>query len=494
MLSRYLGLTVLVLGSLWGHDGTASGQTPANPLRQARVDFSRHLRPWDGFGVNYVEAAQTRDYKAAPQEYGGLSTLSEDDRRRVLDLVFGPDGLRPGLLKMFLDCWHQPEPDPAYNRDPNVITPSAYDHETTTRWMRYFAREGLARTRAQGGNLTVITTLYGPPAWMTRQRFVRGRDLDPEMKAECAKYIIAWAKYLRDEEHLPVAYVSLHNEGEAKGRWPKDGSDAGGRSHDYNLYWPPEQVVDFLRFMRPMMDRQGLKDVGLACGETSTWTLFSGSGYARAIADDPPALANLCLITSHGFGKGSRDGIDLLRATRPELHAWTTSMSWGKMDVAFIENVRAQVYEVGGNAVIPWATVQCSGRWVGGDPNPGTAIRVDGKGGFAVERGYYFFKQVSRAGQPGMAVAPIESKDPEVGLIAFASAGTTHPDVLVVLNLSEKPKELRIEVAGTRSRALAARRTGPGESYANAGDFELQGGTLEYRAPGGSVTTFFGKP
>jgi CubicO group peptidase (beta-lactamase class C family) len=46
-----------------------------------RVGFSRHLRPWDGFGVNCVEAAQTRDYKAEPQEYGGLSTLSEDDRR-----------------------------------------------------------------------------------------------------------------------------------------------------------------------------------------------------------------------------------------------------------------------------------------------------------------------------------------------------------------------------------------------------------------------------
>ena len=28
-------------------------------MRTAHVDFSKKLRPWDGFGVNYVEVAQT---------------------------------------------------------------------------------------------------------------------------------------------------------------------------------------------------------------------------------------------------------------------------------------------------------------------------------------------------------------------------------------------------------------------------------------------------
>ena len=29
----------------------------------------------------------------------------------------------------------------------------AFDHETTTKWMRYFVTEGLKRTKAQGGGL-----------------------------------------------------------------------------------------------------------------------------------------------------------------------------------------------------------------------------------------------------------------------------------------------------------------------------------------------------
>lgn len=128
---------------------------------------------------------------------------------------------------------------------------SFYDHTTTTRWMRYFTIQGLAKTRSWGGELKIIVTLYGPPAWMTKQQFIRGRDLDPAYKLECAKYMISWARYLRDVERLPVKYISLHNEGEDWMRWPLDGSTADAPRHDYNLYWPPEQVVDFLRVTSP---------------------------------------------------------------------------------------------------------------------------------------------------------------------------------------------------------------------------------------------------
>ena len=55
------------------------------------VQFDRILRSWDGFGVNYVEAAQTRDYVNEPQDYGGFSTLSEASRKEIITLIFGDD-------------------------------------------------------------------------------------------------------------------------------------------------------------------------------------------------------------------------------------------------------------------------------------------------------------------------------------------------------------------------------------------------------------------
>jgi hypothetical protein len=29
----------------------------------AKIDFSHQLREWDGFGVNYIQTAHTRDYE-----------------------------------------------------------------------------------------------------------------------------------------------------------------------------------------------------------------------------------------------------------------------------------------------------------------------------------------------------------------------------------------------------------------------------------------------
>jgi hypothetical protein len=470
-------------------------------MRRIQVDFSRPLRDWDGFGVNYVEASQTRDYDAEPQEYGGFSLLSERDRQAILDMIFGPDGLQPGVIKLFLDPFHQAEPGEGYNWDPTVIDLGAYDHERTTRWMRYFVAEGLRRTRARSDDLQVVVTLYGPPPWMTRQRFVRGRDLDPALKHECAKYMIAWAKYLREVEGVPVRYISLHNEGEDWERWPLDGSTAGGANHDYNLYWSPEQVADFIRFMPAMLEAQGLGDVGVTPGETTNWYRFSEWGYASAIAYDEEAVASIGLITSHGFkGAGAESrwygdwrslGNDILRARRPDLHSWVTSTSWSNMDVFFVNELRNLIYMTKVNAIIPWACIQQVGKWVGGDPNPGCAFKVS-EDGYEVQPGYHYYKQICRAGQPGMAVAHVASNDSLIGLIAFASNGTKHPDAFVALNMSGESRPLQIEVSGNSASSFTAYRTGESERYAALGTVAIEGNVIAHDAPARSVTTFYG--
>jgi hypothetical protein len=466
---------------------------------RATVDFSKQLREWDGFGVNYVETAQTRDYKKDAQEYGGFSLLDEKERQDIIDLIFGADGLKPGLLKMFLDPFHEPVND---NADPNVIDMSKFDHKTTTEWMRYFAREGLKKTRARGGDLQIVTTLYGPPAWATKQKFVRGRDLDPEQKREVAEYLIAWAKYLRDVEKLPVKWLSLHNEGEDWVRWPKDGSTDDKPSHDYNMFWPPEQVADFLAFMQPMVDKHGMPDVKVTPGENTNWFRFHQWGYAQAIADNPQAMKNLGLITSHGFVSFGANrwfadwrsaGTDILREKNPKLHAWVTSQSWGKMDVDFINVIHGNIYSAKNNGIIPWAAIQRPAKWVGGDPNPGKAIGVDEQGNFTVEPGYYYYKQVSRAGQPGMGVAHVVSNDQELGFIAFASGRTKNPDAFVMFNISNSDKEVTIRIKGSKASGWETFRTSPAEKYAPLGVRASADNLLVYTSPARSVTTFYAK-
>jgi hypothetical protein len=126
---------------------------------------------------------------------------------------------------------------------------------------------------------------------------------------------------------------------------------------------------------------------------------------------------------------------------------------------------------------------------VGGDPNPGCAFKVSGDA-YEVQPGYHYFKQVCRAGQPGMAVAHVLSNDSLVGLIAFASNSTRHPDAFVVLNMAEEERSLTVEVIGGKASRYRAYRTADGASYAEVGTFKLQGNVLAYDAPPRSVTTF----
>ncbi len=466
------------------------------------VDFSKKIRTWDGFGFNYVESAQTMDYKKFPQDYGGFSILDESSKQEIVEHVFGEDGLKVGVVKLFLDPWHQKSPD------------AAFDHKSTTANMREFVRRGLEVTHNRGGDLEMITTLYGPPAWATQQKYLRGRDLDPKMKDELANYMIDWAAFLVNEEKFPLKYISLHNEGEDWQRWPREGNKSFiGTGHDYNMYWSPEQVVDFLQFMPKMIEKAGLKNVSVTNGEPSTWFRFNTWGYAYKISDDKKALNNLGLITSHGFfgssfnywyGDHSSMGIDLLRKQRPELHAWVTSSSWANMDVHFIREIYGSIYFAKVNAFIPWAGIQRPVLWVGGDPNPGNAIQINENGTYELRKGFYFYKQVSRAGQPGMAVARTTAQDTETPIIAFSSNKTGHPDAFVVLNTNtdgetwgdyfslQTEKDMSIEIKGTKAKAFRAYRTdGKNDFYKDIGIFEVKNGKIKYTAPMGSVTTFF---
>ncbi len=112
-------------------------------------------------------------------------------------------------------------------------------------------------------------------------------------------------------------------------------------------------------------------------------------------------------------------------------------------------------------------------------------------GTYEVLRGYYYYKLLSRAGQPGMAVARTMAMDSEVAVIAFARNGTKHPDAFTLVNLGND-KRIAVAVRGSGSDTFAAfRTTDDKDRYESLGRLKLAGDTLIYEAPGPSATTFF---
>lgn len=460
---------------------TSKSQESAPLLVLGEVDFADSVRVWDGFGVNYVETSQTYDYNRFPQDYGGFSILTEKSRREIVELVFGTDGLRPSIVKMFLDPLHQKE------------LGGAFDHKTTTKSMRQFAKHGYELTRKRGEKLSIITTLYSPPAYITRQNRLRGKDIREDRIDDMAEYMTDWVDFLRKDK-LPVEYISIHNEGEDWRRWSAD-TDADAmmdkEGHDYNMYVPAEQVTKTINSLRTHLDSRGLKDIKITNGENTNWYRFWSWNYAGTIVKDKKALDNLGLITSHGFYVGgfnsprwfaphSNEGTETIRRYRPDLHAWTTSTAWnikkeicheGKHEsvfvtnAAFLKEIHGLIYEAHCNAVIPWAMIQRASQWNKPDPNPGCAIRVYDNGTWEIRKGYYYYKQVTSVGRPGMNIAKAWTNDSDIAIIAFAKATTNNPNAFVVVNWGNEPYKVELRVNGSEYNKYKVYRTSGEEIY-----------------------------
>lgn len=456
----------------------------------AEIDFSEKILDWDGFGFNYVEAAQTRDYFGSPQDYGGFSLLNENQKDEIMELVFGKEGLQVQIVKMFLDPYHQPEPD------------APFDHESTTENMRYFVKKGIEITHDRGDQLEIITTLYGPPAWATKQKFIGGRDLDDSQTDPLCHYMIDWVQYLKEND-FPVKYLSLHNEGEDFYRWHFEEGTQRFKHFDYNMYWPPLQVNNFIKILPEKLAQAGLSDVKVTNGEPSNWTRFYYWGYTDAMFNDDAVLDNLGLLTTHGFVNGDISKLsyglpvssttERLREKKPALHSWITSYSWGEMGTDFVRTSHEQIYSAKVNALIPWAGIQHPTSWFGGDPNPGTAIKVNDDRTYDVLPGYYFYKQLTRAGHRGMSVVKATLANPVAFIIAFGKNGTSHPDAFAITSdifIWERP--IKIEINGTLSTKFKAYRTSKynGEKFTEIGVFEVEDGAIIYDPPKGTTTTF----
>ena len=79
-----------------------------------------------------------------------------------------------------------------------------------------------------------------------------------------------------------------------------------------------------------------------------------------------------------------------------------------------------------------------------------------------------YYKQLTRAGRPGMTVATVKVEtegEQGVNLIAFASNNTKNPDAFIVLNFSENPKKIDLSVTGSKGKDFKAIRTSSSEKY-----------------------------
>ena len=163
------------------------------------------------------------------------------------------------------------------------------------------------------------------------------------------------------------------------------------------------------------------------------------------------------------------------------------------MGVDFIRMVHENIYSAKVNAIIPWAGIQNPSQWTGGDPNPGCAFIVNDNGTFSVQSGYYFYKQLTRAGYRGMAVVQTRLANPLAHIIAFAGNNSGHPDAFIItsdIRIWSLPIEIKLK--GSSNIKFKAFRTSEDgtELFKYIGLYEVKEGSIIYDPPTGTTTTF----
>ena len=163
------------------------------------------------------------------------------------------------------------------------------------------------------------------------------------------------------------------------------------------------------------------------------------------------------------------------------------------MDAFFIWEMHNNIYSAKVNAIIPWATVQRSSKWVAATrtlaPPSGLTIAATSRWKKAITSSNRSAGRVSR----GCRWPQVRSNEPDIVLIGFAGNGTKNPDAFVVVNVNEEAMDVDIEVLGSAA-SFTAYRTSETERYVAAGTFHITGGAIAYQAPAMSVTTFYGTP
>lgn len=476
----------------------------------------------------YFSASQTRNYSNWSQDYGGFIYLNDKQKQEILDLTFSfENGLRPGLIKMFIDPFHEGWTiNDNDNNDPFNINMSGYDHTTTTKNMRYFIGNGLNITSSWTNNnytddyISIILGLYGPAPWLTWQKFIRGRDLDPSLFYETGEYLVSFAKYLIENESIkyPIKWISFHNEGENYNRWPLNGTTPGPIYSDYDVWFPPQHLINFLSWMPQMLEKQNMSkyNIGLTTGETSNWFRFQHYGYPQQLIKNKTALNNLGLITSHGFvtctaGNNYGDirsfGIDLLRENHingNNLHAWVTSDTWKFMDSSWGLLIIRSILSEKINGYIPWAIIWSPDQHLGGiDGNDLFApFTVYKNGTYVITKGYYYFKQFCRAGQPKMnVIMDVYSDITTIYILAFGK-GENNIDAIqdnfIIVSTDTQSHKVRITIVGTIIKIFDLYRTSDnGENYEYISTMnvthDLNVMYIDYTVPPSSISTFFGQ-
>ncbi len=163
-------------------------------------------------------------------------------------------------------------------------------------WSRDAAAITMMKRAVGYGARQIVAFANSAPARMTRSGMTSGNpdsgrsNFAPGMERQFARYLVDIVRYLREEEGLPVEWLSPINE--PMWLWHNAGYGQEG------CHYTPEENVNVLRAVAEEIASRGL-DVKISALEAGEWT--SARMYYYKLEADPDLLARIDNISLHSY-------------------------------------------------------------------------------------------------------------------------------------------------------------------------------------------------
>jgi glucosylceramidase len=385
-----------------------------------------------GFGGAFTEAAAFT-----------LAQISEEDRKSIIDSYFNPEtGLGYSLGRTHIHSCDFALENYTYVEE-NDRELSTFSIEREQKYVLPLIKDAV---KARGGQLTMLSSPWSPPAWMkTNNEMNHGGKLKPEFFDTWALYYTKYIKAM-EQEGIPIWGITVQNEPEATQVWD-------------SCRYTAEEERDFVKnHLGPVMEQEGLQDKKIIIWDHNRDILFE---RAKTILSDPEASKYIWGTGIHWYVSEEFENLTKTHEAFPDKHliftegcieggvqlgAWHTGERYARNIIGDINNWL--------EGWIDWNLVL---NEQGGPNHVGNycdaPVIVDTKTGeIHYNSSYYYIGHFSKYIKPNAIRIGHELEHPSLKAVTFQNEDGTM--VAVMMNTEDHSEKITISLDGKASEEV----------------------------------------
>jgi glucosylceramidase len=407
---------------------------PDEGMLCVEVDPTHRFQSIVGFGGALTDAAAETFAKLPPAV-----------QQEVLTAYFSPDkGIGYTFGRTSINSCDFSSESYAYDEVPGDTSLSHFSIAHDLKYRIPLIKAALAMS---GGRLQLFASPWSPPAWMkTNGKMEYGGKLKPEDRQAWADYYVRFIQAYQ-QQGVPIWGLTVQNEPMATQRWE-------------SCVYTGADERDFVRdYLGPALQKAGLSGVKLMI-----WDHNRGLMYDRAetVLSDPKAARYVWGTAFHWYGSYAYDNVRQVGEAFPDKNLILTEATIENFQAANM-NLWSHGERYAKNEMLDLNSGACG--WTdwnillderGGPNHVGNfcfaPIIADTKtGALHYDSGYFYLGHFSKFIRPGarrIACSMIND-----GLMATAFINPDNTIAVVVLNISDKPQNYKVWIAGKATPA-----------------------------------------